>query len=254
MLALKGGAVCYVLPDHLGTPRAIKDQAGSVVWRWTSDAFGDGMANESATGGAPFVFNQRFPGQQFDSETGLYYNNARYYDPLVGRYISSDPAGLEGGRATYGYAASSPLVYTDPSGRIIPLAVAIGMRVGIPLLANAYRINQIGIAVAEIGAGVSLASSVRPGVIVPLAYEVVKDTCAAARPQSSSQYSVLYEMTLDASLFLKGEGAHFQAANSSLHAAMTADSAFANSLEKMAPGITSGVEPGMRVLTPATHR
>ncbi|MHB8744571.1 MAG: RHS repeat-associated core domain-containing protein [Sulfuricaulis sp.] len=56
------------------------------------------------------------PGQYFDSETGLYYNGARYYDPRIGRYISSDPTGLDGGLNTYGYAYQNPLRYTDPSG------------------------------------------------------------------------------------------------------------------------------------------
>lgn len=116
MLALKGGAVYYILPDHLATPRVIKDPTGAVVWRWQSDAFGNGVANESPSGGTPFVFNQRFPGQQYDTETGLHYNNARYYDPQVGRYITSDPVGLAGGLNTYGYASSTPLARVDPQG------------------------------------------------------------------------------------------------------------------------------------------
>lgn len=57
------------------------------------------------------------PGQYFDSETGLYYNGARYYDPKNGgRYISSDPIGLAGGLNTYLYANTNPLRYIDPLG------------------------------------------------------------------------------------------------------------------------------------------
>jgi len=56
------------------------------------------------------------PGMYADQETGLYYNMARYYDPRIGRYISSDPIGLAGGLNTYSYALSNPLRYIDPSG------------------------------------------------------------------------------------------------------------------------------------------
>jgi RHS repeat-associated protein len=45
----------------------------------------------------------RYQGQYEDSETGLYYNRFRYYDPEAGQYISQDPLGLVGGNALYGY-------------------------------------------------------------------------------------------------------------------------------------------------------
>lgn len=116
VLVLKGGGAYYVLPDHLGTPRALKNGAGATVWRWNSDAFGKGLADENPSGVFQFTFNQRFPGQQYDAETGLHYNNARYYDPRTGRYITSDPIGLAGGLNTFLYAAGSPLSTIDPSG------------------------------------------------------------------------------------------------------------------------------------------
>jgi len=72
-----------------------------------------------------------FPGQYYDQETGLHYNYFRYYDPSTGRYITSDPTGLDGGLNTYLYANANPLKYIDPTGEIalaplIPALPAIG--------------------------------------------------------------------------------------------------------------------------------
>ena len=58
----------------------------------------------------------RFPGQYHDAETGLHYNRFRYYDPQVGRYITSDPIGLPGGLSTYDYVSANPLYLTDSLG------------------------------------------------------------------------------------------------------------------------------------------
>lgn len=68
-----------------------------------------------------FVFNQRFPGQVFDAETGNFQNSHREYSPLIGRYIESDPIGLGGGINTYGYVGGDPLNKIDPSGLQIVL-------------------------------------------------------------------------------------------------------------------------------------
>jgi RHS repeat-associated protein len=67
--------------------------------------------------GRSYPYNLRFPGQHYDAETGLSQNWNRDYDPVVGRYIESDPIGLRGGSlSTYGYALESPLGYFDPNG------------------------------------------------------------------------------------------------------------------------------------------
>ena len=100
----------YLHSDHLNTPRMATDQAHQNVWQWQSDAFGVGQATGS------LVVNLRFPGQYFDQESGLHYNYFRDYDPETGRYVESDPIGLNGGLNTYGYVLANPLLYTDRNG------------------------------------------------------------------------------------------------------------------------------------------
>ncbi|MFO1350153.1 MAG: RHS repeat-associated core domain-containing protein [Gammaproteobacteria bacterium] len=112
-----GGVVYFIHTDHLDTPRVITDAAGTVVWRWVSDPFGEAAANEDPDqDSVTFTFNLRFPGQYFDAETGLHYNYTRDYDPTVGRYVQSDPIGLRGGINTYAYVKGNPLLFSDLFG------------------------------------------------------------------------------------------------------------------------------------------
>jgi RHS repeat-associated protein len=106
-----GGKIYYVHTDHLGTPKILTDSAGQVVWRASYKPFGlvDVVVDK-------VTFNPRFPGQYYDEESGLYYNYFRYYDPGVGRYVTSDPIGLGGGWNTYIYVGANPLKWVDPFG------------------------------------------------------------------------------------------------------------------------------------------
>jgi RHS repeat-associated protein len=114
---VRQGGMYYIHTDHLGTPRAVTNTYQQVVWRWDSDPFGMMAANEDPDGdGTAFVFNLRFAGQYYDKETGLHYNYFRYYDPRIGRYITSDPIGLRGGLNTYGYVNGNPLLFIDKFG------------------------------------------------------------------------------------------------------------------------------------------
>ena len=103
--------------DHLSTPRAVTNSAGTVVWRWDSEPFGNGAANQDPDGnGVTFRLGLRFPGQFFLSGRGLHSNYFRDYNPRLGRYYQSDPIGLAGGINTYTYVDGNPVSRIDPFG------------------------------------------------------------------------------------------------------------------------------------------
>ncbi len=121
----------YLHSDHLGTPRVATNQADRIVWRWQGDAFGNTAAESDVDGDGQAVnINLRFPGQYYDDETGLHYNYFRYYDPSIGRYITSDPIGLDGGLNIYGYALSNPLTHIDPTGESATAGATWGGNIG----------------------------------------------------------------------------------------------------------------------------
>ncbi len=102
--------------DHLGSVRAVS-QGNRVLWRWDGDQFGDVLPNEDVDAdGQVLTMPIRHPGQYADVEVGLFYNYYRDYDPVSGRYVESDPIGLDGGLNTYGYVGGSPILDTDFEG------------------------------------------------------------------------------------------------------------------------------------------
>jgi RHS repeat-associated protein len=120
-----------VHPEHLNTPRLVADAAGTAVWRWDqTEPFGVNVPDENPSSLGAFEFPLRYPGQYADKETNLHYNFFRDYDPGVGRYVESDPIGLDGGINAYSYVDGSPTSLTDPKGLQIrvPRPVFPGMQ------------------------------------------------------------------------------------------------------------------------------
>ncbi|EPR9939676.1 RHS repeat-associated core domain-containing protein, partial [Escherichia coli] len=106
--------------DHRGLPLALISEDGNTAWSAEYDEWGNQLNEEN-----PHHLHQpyRLPGQQYDKESGLYYNRNQYYDPLQGRYITQDPIGLEGGWSLYAYPLN-PVNGIDPLG-LSPADVAL---------------------------------------------------------------------------------------------------------------------------------
>ena len=101
----------FVHTDHLGAPAVITDANQQVVWQDSKAPFG-----ETNIAVNQLEFSVRFPGQYYDQESGLHYNYFRDYDPSIGRYVQSDPIGLDGGINTYAYVKGNPISFIDPFG------------------------------------------------------------------------------------------------------------------------------------------
>src|SRR5262249_26810624 len=106
------GKVYFVFTNHLGAPLRVEDGQGRVAWLASVGPYGQTEVHPTSR----VELSLRWPGHYFDPETGLHYNRFRYYDPVLGRYLQSDPLGLAGGLNTYAYTAN-PLTAVDLDGR-----------------------------------------------------------------------------------------------------------------------------------------
>jgi RHS repeat-associated protein len=102
--------------DGGGSVRQLTNTAGAVTDTYEYDAFGNSFAK---TGSTPN--NYLYRGEQYDSDLGLYYLRARYYNPGTGRFMSRDPEdGIDTDPKTlhkYNYAGGDPVNAIDPTGR-----------------------------------------------------------------------------------------------------------------------------------------
>lgn len=125
--------VFFYHTDPAGTPLAMTDSTGKVVWKADYKPFGEEQSVTATTNN-----DRRFVGKEKDVETGLEYFGARYMDNKTGRFISPDPVRAVDPRAsktneklllnpqrlnTYAYALNNPCRYVDPDGRDVALIV-----------------------------------------------------------------------------------------------------------------------------------
>lgn len=110
LAVLENGSIYLYECDQVGKPERLIDCSGHVVWSARYDVYGFAHIDIEE------VINPlRFQGQYFDQETNLHYNLARYYDPMLGRFIQQDPISIAGGVNHYQYAVN-PVQWIDPTG------------------------------------------------------------------------------------------------------------------------------------------
>jgi RHS repeat-associated protein len=149
----QGANTYYYHKDGAGSVVDLTDASGNVVKGYTYRSFGEIY---SETGGLvqPFAFT----GREYDSESGLYFHRARYYDARAGRFLTKDPIGFLGGDTNlYRYVQNNPLNLADPWGLKIRWNQYIFNN--LLVIRNLIRLNQeiinLGIADAEFTLSVS---------------------------------------------------------------------------------------------------
>jgi RHS repeat-associated protein len=113
------GSVYFYYADTLGTIHTITNGTGTACYDATFTPYGQEMLNPNIS--QTCSSNYRFTGYEYDSETGLYYAKARYYNPRLGRFMTTDP--LSGNVSNpqsinrYAYVSNNPTNAVDPSGQ-----------------------------------------------------------------------------------------------------------------------------------------
>jgi RHS repeat-associated protein len=108
---LRSAATSYYHADGLGSVTSLGNAAGALAQTYTFDSFGKQTASSGSLTN-PF----RNTAREFDSETGLYFYRARYFDPSAGRFLSEDPIGFNAGTDFYTYVSNNSTNLVDPKG------------------------------------------------------------------------------------------------------------------------------------------
>lgn len=130
VLAPQAGAqttsITFFHNDVLGSPAVATDASGAVVWKESYLPYGHRLQAPAAAANNKLWY----AGKQLDPNTGLSYMGARYYSPVVGRFMGMDPKGIvpEDPHSfnRYAYANNNPYKYVDPDGRSSALAWKVG--------------------------------------------------------------------------------------------------------------------------------
>ena len=153
----RDGKVSVYLYDGHGSVVGLANESGVVTDTYSYDAFGNLLKSTGSTANS-----YRYCGEQFDSTTGLYYLRARYMDTSTGRFISmdtyqgsnDDPISLH----KYLYANSNPVMYTDPSGYMVDLAISEAMN------AELHKTDLMA-SQAALATGMKIISTLKPIII-----------------------------------------------------------------------------------------
>ena len=149
---LRSSTTSYYQSDGLGSITSLSNSAGSLAQTYSYDSFGK-QTNSSGSVINPFQYTAR----ELDSEPGLYYYRARYYDPKNGRFLSEDRMGFDAGANFYTYVDSDPNDFADPFGNTQQKPFCC--KVKLPSDPDAALLSQLIFAEGTTGDGISAENS-----------------------------------------------------------------------------------------------
>jgi RHS repeat-associated protein len=117
--------ITYIHNDAAGTPLVATDASGNLLWKENYRPYGDRLNNQPASSNNSLWYS----GKPYDSQTGLTYMGARYYDTVLGRFTGVDPHGFDPDNIQsfnrYAYANNNPYKFVDPNGKYAVWALEV---------------------------------------------------------------------------------------------------------------------------------
>lgn len=162
------------------------DATGNVVWKESYKPYGEKQRNEPASRDGKNKIG--FAGSPHDASTGLSYMGARYYNPVIGRFMGVDPVGFQEGNVhsfnRYAYANNNPYKFVDPDGRIpVPVIIYGLVRASMWVAQRQAGLAAAATVGAEIATGASMGGvSAVEGISSKVVTNTVSSTLARVVP------------------------------------------------------------------------
>ena len=201
--SLNGTNYLY-LRDAIGTINGILDENGHLVAQYLYDAWGNilsvldgaGVDVSSNTAHIANVNPFRYRGYFYDADTGFYYLQSRYYDPVVGRFLNADDAGILElvsamgqaqdtllGANLYAYCANNPVLFSDSSG-LIPVRILYAVAGAALFGGVTYLIGRIlgisGWTLAALTGSLAALGAAAAAILGPIGFNSHRNNCGSS--------------------------------------------------------------------------